>query len=106
MKKKASITIKTLTLDNGVAFSAHEAMEQHLNASVYFCDPYKSYQKGAIENAHKLLRTKLAKRCKIDNINQTKIDASVKNLNNRPMKCLNFKTPNEVFCEAYGLNGI
>ncbi|MFT6791824.1 MAG: IS30 family transposase [Cellvibrionaceae bacterium] len=52
-------TIKTLTLDNGTEFAAYGLLSQSLGAKVFFCEPYKSYQKGAIENANKLIRTKL-----------------------------------------------
>jgi len=56
LKKRSLKTIKTLTLDNGVEFAYHEKMSGKLKAKIYFCDPYKSWQKGAIENANKLYR--------------------------------------------------
>ena len=96
-------TIKTLTLDNGVEFSYHEKMSKKLKATIYFCDPYKSWQKGAIENANKLLRTKLPRKTNIDSMEQNQIDNIVKQFNDRPMKCLKFQTPNEVFKQTFGL---
>jgi len=96
-------TIKTLTLDNGVEFSFHEKMSKKLKAIIYFCDPYKSWQKGAIENANKLLRAKLPRKINIDSMQQNQIDNIVKQLNDRPMKCLNLQTPNEVFKQTFGL---
>jgi len=102
--KKGSIkTIKTLTLDNGVEFAYHERMSQKLKAKIYFCDPYKSYQKGAIENANKLLRTKLPRKFNIDGIDQNQIDKIIRKFNDRPMKCLGFYTPNEIFKQTFGL---
>ena len=65
MKKHVVETMKTLTLDNGVEFADHEEMGAQLKTKIYFCEPYKSYQKGAIENANKLLRTQLPKTTKL-----------------------------------------
>lgn len=103
LNKRSLKTIKTLTLDNGVEFSYHEKMSEKLKAIIYFCDPYKSWQKGAIENANKLLRTKLPRKINIDSMEQNQIDNIVKQFNDRPMKCLNFQTPNEVFKQTFGL---
>ena len=94
-------TIKTLTLDNGVEFAQHHRISQKLKAKIYFCDPYKAYQKGAIENANKLLRTQLPRSTNIDHIKQEEIDSIVKRFNQRPMKCLGFQTPSEVFDNAF-----
>lgn len=102
LNKRSLKTIKTLTLDNGVEFSCHEKMSHKLKAKIYFCDPYKSWQKGAIENANKLLRTKLPRKTDINSIQQNQIDAIVKQFNDRPMKCLNFQSPNEVFKKTFG----
>ena len=74
-----------------------------MNALTYIVNQlFKSYQKGAIENANKLLRTKLPRQTKIDAIEQNQIDEITKNFNDRPMKCLNYQTPKEVFDQAFG----
>jgi len=103
LKKRTFKTIKTLTLDNGVEFAYHEKMSKKIKAKIYFCDPYKSWQKGAIENANKLLRTKLPRKINIDLMDQNQIDKIVHQFNDRPMKCLGFQTPNEVFKRNFGL---
>ena len=46
----------TMTTDNGPEFAAHQEITQKLGIKVYFADPYSSWQKGAIENANKLIR--------------------------------------------------
>lgn len=104
MKGKFDNTVNTLTLDNDVAFAMHDNIAKALNSQIYFCEPYKSYQKGAIENANKLIRTVLPKKTDIKNMAQENIDNIIKKLNDRPMKCLGFKTPNEVFFQAFGEN--
>ena len=48
--------VQSLTFDNGFEFTNHEEIANVLQVKTYFCDPYKSYQKGAIENGNKQLR--------------------------------------------------
>lgn len=101
MKRNQHKTIKSLTLDNDVAFFLHKEIAKNLKANVYFCEPYKSYQKGGVENANRLLRTKFPKKMDIDQIDQPEIDKIVHSLNDRPMKCLSYATPNEAFFKCF-----
>lgn len=48
--------LKSITTDNGSEFAAHKLITEQLAVPVYFADPYCSWQKGAIENANKLIR--------------------------------------------------
>lgn len=89
--------VKTITFDNGLEFSHHEKIGSELNSKTYFCEPYKSYQKGTVENGNKQLREWLPKDAIINNISQYEISMRVKLLNSRPMKCLGYLTPKEVF---------
>lgn len=70
---------------------------------VYFCEPYKSYQKGSIENGNRLIRTILPRTVDINNYSQDDIDSIIHKFNNRPMKCLNYRTPFEIFTENTAL---
>jgi IS30 family transposase len=85
--------------DNGPEFARYESLGKELNAAIYFCDPYKSYQKGAVENANHALRADLPRQTNLSNYTQEQIDGIVYKLNNRPMKCLGFKTPQEIYDE-------
>lgn len=100
MKEIHLFIIQTLTLDNGAEFALHHEMSKQLCAKVYFCEPYKSYQKGGNENANKLIRTKLPKRAKIDDYQQDDIDKTIENFNDRAMRCLNYLTPREALMKA------
>jgi len=101
MKYNLNKTVKSITLDNDLSFTEFKSLKSSLNADIYFCEPYKSYQKGAIENANKLIRTELPRKTHIREITQPEIDNIINKFNNRPMKCLNYKTPNEVFFEHF-----
>jgi len=41
---------------------------KHLNAKIYFTDPYSSWQKGSIENMNKLIRQYIPKKISTKNI--------------------------------------
>ncbi len=68
----------------------------------YFCEPYKSWQKGAIENANRSLRQYLPKKSSIENHSQQDIEKIVDKLNNQPVRCLDYQTPKEAFYECRG----
>lgn len=89
--------IKTVTTDNGCEFYAHKAIAKGLDSTVYFADPYSSWQKGAIENANGLIRQYIPKSSPIKKLNDTDIDAIMNKINNRPRKKMDFSTPFEMF---------
>jgi transposase, IS30 family len=87
----------TLTFDNGKEFAQHAFMAQCLQASVYFADPYCSWQRGLNENHNGLLRQYFPKKTNFLNVSQHEVDDAVYLLNHRPRKCLGYRTPHEVF---------
>lgn len=91
------LKIKSITFDNDISFRQHEELAEEFSDSTYFCDPFKSYQKGAIENANRMLRRYCPRKSDIDALSQTELDSYTKLINERPMKCLGYKTPAEVY---------
>ena len=55
-------TVKTLTLDNDIAFRKWRELETMLGAKIYFCHPYHSWEKGLVENANRWIREFVPKR--------------------------------------------
>lgn len=92
--------VLSITYDNGPEFSSHTLIKQQLNTQHYFCEPYKSWQKGAIENANSLLREAFPRNIDINKLTQVTINKVVAAINRRPMKCLGYQTPKEVFDKA------
>ena len=88
---------RTLTLDNGTEFSYFRRIEERLNTKVYFAHPYSSWERGTNENTNGLLRQYFPKTTNFLEISHQQLAAAVKQLNNRPRECLNWRTPNEVF---------
>lgn len=89
--------IKTMTVDNGKEFAGFKQLEKQLNIKVYFAHAYCSCERGTNENANGLLRQYFPKGTDFNRVSQKEIDNAVERLNNRPRKCLNYRTPAEVF---------
>lgn len=92
-------TVRTITSDNGKEFADHQTIATTLKALFFFAHPYHSWERGTNENMNGLLRQFIPKNRPLDAVTQAQLDAYVNNLNNRPRKTLNFKTPIECFQE-------
>jgi IS30 family transposase len=88
---------KTLTVDNGKEFAGFLQIESMSGLDVFFSDPYSPWQRGTNENTNGLLRQYLPKGLDLRTITEKQLALIVKRLNNRPRKCLNYRTPHEVF---------
>lgn len=95
----SGLPVESVSLDNGSEFSEFHTMEQELNAPVYFAEPHKPWQRGTNENTNDLLRFFFPKGFDFRTITQDTVDSVVDLINNRPRKCLDWKSPNEVFWE-------
>ncbi len=89
--------LKTITFDNGKEFAGHEEVAAALNADCYFAHPYASWERGSNENTNGLIRQYLPKNRSLKNISMEEEAMIMDKLNSRPRKCLDFKTPYEVF---------
>lgn len=94
------LPLKTITTDNGLEFRDHKIISQKLRVPIYFADPYCSWQKGAIENANKLIRQYFPKGTDFRTVPEKEIYRIQKRINSRPRAKLNFLTPTHCF---YGL---
>lgn len=91
--------IKSITTDNGSEFACHEYITRKLGVTVYFTDPYSSWQKGAIENQNGLIRQYIPKSSSFEGISHQFITKVTNKINRRPREKLNFRTPFECFYE-------
>jgi IS30 family transposase len=97
MRRMPADKRKTQTFDNGSEFSKHETIARRLKMDVYFAHPYSSWERGTNENTNGLLRQYLPKSRDFSTLTDAELARYVWKLNNRPRKCLNYKTPAEVF---------
>lgn len=89
--------IKTMTFDNGKEFAGFKELEKALETKTYFAKPYHSWERGTNENTNGLVRQFFPKGTDFDEITKSELDKKVELLNNRPRKCLRYRTPAEVF---------
>ena len=97
MLKPYTDKVKTLTFDNGTEFVEHEKIAKSLNAETFFAHPYSSWERGINENTNGLLRQFFPKKTDFKTITNQELKNAVNNLNNRPRKTRNYKTPNQLF---------
>ncbi len=87
---------KTITFDNGTEFAEHYRLKE-LGMKTYFCDVRSPWQKGGIENAIGRLRRPLPRKTDLSSLEDKDIEGLVGLYNHTPRKCLDYKTPAEVF---------
>lgn len=93
--------VKTITTDNGSEFRNHKDISRYLGATIYFADPYSSWQKGAIENTNKLIRQYIPKGANFDDYTDEQILQIQYKINRRPREKLHFSTPKDCFFKFF-----
>ena len=88
--------IKSITTDRGPENHGYQEIMDTLNTKVYFCNPYHSWEKGAVENTNGRVRRFLPKGKTLENLTNSYLKRIENQMNNTPRKCLKFMTPNEV----------
>lgn len=94
---------RTLTADNGKEFADFKRLEKGLGLRVYFARPYAAWERGTCENTNGLLRDYFPKGTDFRTITNRQVAYAVWSLNNRPRKCLGYRTPVEVFSRLAGV---
>ena len=97
--------------DNGSEFSNPSMIEyrdvwvegvgKH-RTNVFYCDPSKPYEKGAIEVNHELIRRILPKGTSFDNLTQQDVFLMMDHINSYKRKKLNNRSAHQLFSFLYG----
>lgn len=93
----AGFPVRSVSFDNGAEFSEFRQLEEHLQAPIYFAEPHKPWQRGTNENTNGILRFFFPKGFYFRGLSPQQLLEAVDLINHRPKKCLNWKTPFEVF---------
>jgi IS30 family transposase len=94
---------RSVTYDNGSENVEHHLLNQSLpGLASFFCTAYHSWEKGAVENRNGIVRRFLPKGTRFESLTEAQIQSIEDWINDRPMKCLGFQTPNEVFNSLLG----
>ena len=94
--------LRSITYDNGSENYYHESINATLGTISFFCAPYHSWEKGAVENTNGLIRRFIPKKMDLSQISERQLARVEYLLNTRPRKCLGWKTPSEVFRQLCG----
>ena len=91
--------LKSCTFDNGKEFAKFEQSKQALGSEVYFAHPYHSWERGTNENRKGIVRMVLPKGRSFDDSTEEEMRRIDYMLNDRPLKCLNWRTPRDAFTD-------
>lgn len=89
-------TVRSITNDNGIEFGKYENLEKALNAPVFYCHAYTSWERGTVENTNGLLRQYFPKGTDFDSIETETIQQVEDAINLRPKKTLGYRSPMEI----------
>ena len=97
------LPVKSVSLDNGSEFAEFRKLEEHLHTLVYFAEPHKPWQRGTNENTNDIVRFFFPKGFDFRSVTLKDVLLVENLINNRPRKCLGWKTPAEVLKESVAL---
>ena len=96
--------VKTITTDNDIAFSKWKRLEELLQAEIYFCHPFHSWEKGLVENTNRWIRQFIRKKTNLQLISKEELKSIEDWFNHTPRQCLDGRTPYEIYFEKeYGM---
>ena len=92
--------------DNGSEFSNPQRLEFDLSGNrrtyIFYCDPYRSGQKGLVEVEHQMIRRFYPKGTSFDPLDQSDINRVLSHINSYKREKLNDKSPFDSFSFLYG----
>ena len=98
VKKYGKNCFRSITSDRGKEFNCFREVEA-MDIPFYFAAPYSSWQRGSNESSNELLREFYPKGTLFSNVSQEDLDKSVSLINERPRKCLGFRSASEMFTQ-------
>lgn len=94
---------RSLTWDRGMELARHQEFTQETGIPVYFCDPQSPWQRGTNENTNRLIRQYYPKKTCLKKPSQHDIDGVMQQLNDRPRKILNYRSPRSILMQGVAL---
>lgn len=88
---------KSITYDRGSTFADWKMMEKATGVKIFFAHAHHPWERGTNENHNQRLRRVFPKGTYYSNINHKDVAKAVWIMNHTKRKCLNWRTPCEVF---------
>lgn len=85
-------SVKSITTDNGTEFLDHKTLACLAKAPIFYCNPYRAWEKGAVENVIGLYREFFPKAKSLPQ-SQEPFQKAQHLINSRPKKVLGFQSP-------------
>lgn len=99
-KKAFKQLFPVILTDGGSEFSAREELEEFCDGTkrttVFYCDPYSSWQKGTCEKNHEYIRYIIPKGKTFENLTDEKVKLMVNHINSEKRDSLNGHSPYEL----------
>lgn len=97
----SGLPCKTVTVDNGMEFASHAKLQKKIATPIFFAEGRNPWQRGSNENTNGLLRQFFPKKTDFAAHSSAQLRWAVELLNNRPRKCLEYRTPKEMM-DSFG----
>jgi IS30 family transposase len=99
LRRTPLATVTSITFDNGTEFAACHRVAERQGFGIFFARAGAPYQRGTNENTNGLLRQYFPKGTRFDLVTAQQLATATHRINNRPRRCLGYKTPAEVLAE-------
>jgi len=83
----------------------HKTFSVTTDVQVFFCDPQSPWQRGTNENTNGLLRQYFPKGTELSAYSQVHLNKVARQLNERPRKTLDFRTPADPLYAGVAITG-
>lgn len=89
-------TVHSLTVDRGTEFSGLASFESQYGIKAYYCHAYSPAERGSNERFNRYLRYFYPKGTYFEYVSAQKLITTLLEINQRPLKILNWQTPYQI----------